>query len=455
MHNLRTLGYNARMQHKYITDFDVPNRVARLERELACFYTAIALLLEECYLPGAGLRALNLKDQADVARLTEDVKSTAIGRMLPVWARYAYEGVVSAGYGDTAMDTHAGGNLENLRGMLHLLRVEDPYFEMCLSAAQTNIQGDFEFGGLQDLSKRVTARHDLDTGSELTAEQLALLANMSERSVRNAMLAGGDLKANANGDVGNAEAKRWLQGRRGFVPTTRRELPTEMTQLPDALDAVEIPPFIERRLAALWRAAGTDAPSLADPRFPEWVMLASRNSGLPPEQVLAGGDLPLSVRPQDCELWAKALRVEPVWFTHQVMSALFPQQVDMLLNPDAWNSGHPEPETAAPATVTVTLTRAMLLHGYIDLPASASAMFPADSLGTRHEGETGAPVAVIYGSHRAETDIRIKSARTISPRKRFGSWLNEELNARPGDRIRVEKTGEREYTLSHVASPTQ
>lgn len=440
------------MEHKHIDDFGHAQRVTRLERELACYYAGVAVLLEECFAAGSGIRALGLKERGSYVPLAADVdvKSTDIGRMLPVWVRYAYEGVVSAGYGDKAMDTHAGGSLEHLRDMLHLLRTDDPYFELCLSAAKSDLPEEVEFGGLADLSERVTARHDLDTGADLGAAQLALLANMSERSVRNAMLAGGDLKVDADGRVDNAEARRWLQGRRGFIATSRREFPSDVMQLPEALDLVEIPPFIRGRLRAVWSQQGAETLSERDAGFADCVVQASQHSGLAPERLLAGCELPLDVRPEDCELWARALCVERVWFTHQVMSALFPEQMDMLLNPAAWQAPEPE-ERASMSAVTVTLTPAMLQHGYIDLPASASVMFAPDSMGTRHEGETGAPVVFLYGPHRAETDIRVKSSRTISPRKRFGAWLKDELNARAGDRIRIEKTGEREYTLSHMA----
>lgn len=155
--------------------------------------------------------------------------------------------------------------------------------------------------------------------------------------------------------------------------------------LPDSLDAVEIPPFIRRRLLALWGAEGARAKSQSDPRFPEWVVLVSRNSGLPAERVLAGCDLPLAVRPQDCDMWAKALRVDRVWFTLQVMRALFPEQVDMLLNPSAWHAEDAQVSATLvpPTAVTVTLTPAMLQHGYIDLPATASTMFPPTASGPR------------------------------------------------------------------------
>lgn len=441
------------MEHKRTEHFGSTQRLADLERELACYYGAIAVLLEECFARGAGLRALGLKERDSYVRLAAevDVKATEIGQMLPVWVRYAYEGVVSAGYGDNAMDTHADGPLERLRDMLHLLRDDDGYFEQCLNAAMMDLPQPVEFGGLKDLSERVTARHDLDNGHALSAPQLALLANMSERSVRNAMLAGGDLRASADGAVDNAEAHRWLGGRRGFVPTTKRKFPADVMELPDALDAVEIPPFVRRRLQAIWGKSAEAMPDVVAAGLPAWAVAAAGHAGLPRERVLAACELPFDIRPQECEALAKALRVDRVWLTHQVMSALFPEQVDMLLNPQLWQAPEREQGDKPSTTVTVTLTAAMLLHGYLDLPASATPMFPGDSLGARQEDAKGAGVTLVYGSHRAETDIRVKSSKTISPRKRFGAWLNDELNARAGDRIRIEKTGEREYTLTHIS----
>lgn len=445
------------MEHKHIEHFGTSSgKLAALERELACYYAALGVLLEECYAPGAGRKALGLQDVGGYVRMAAelDVKSTEIGRVLPVWVRYGFEGVLSAGYGAGVMDAYAGGALEHLRDMLHLLRADDPYFELCLDAAKSDLEEEVAFGGLVDLELRVTARHDLDRGVAVDAAELALLANMSERSVRNAMLAGGDLKANAQGTVDNAEAARWLAGRRGFVPTHKRQFAQDRLDVPDALEAVEIPPFIRRRLTTLWTPKDADASSPSDSRFPVWAVEASRECGLSEQRILAATDLPLDIRPQDCERLARAMQVDRVWLTHQVMSALFPEQVDMLLNPQAWRPSDlaaPSNENVSSA-VTITLTDKMLEHGYLDLPASAKALFPQDCFGTGQEGGAGASVNLVYGQHRAETDIRVKSSKTISPRKRFGAWLNTELGARPGDRIRIEKTGEREYTLSHVTA---
>lgn len=380
-----------------------------------------------------------------------DVRATRIGKMLPVWVRYAYEGILSAGYDEEDVGDPADGPLERLRDMLYLLRADDPYFEMCLDAAQA--PADVVRGGLRDLVDRVSARSALDSGAAMGVEELALLAGMNERSVRNAMGSGGDLKAGSDGRVDNEEARRWLQGRRGFTPTQQRRFPQDKLEQPEALDAEEIPPFVKLRLQTLWTPLDEqDHDWMAATGYPPYIVVASRECALSMDRLYAATRLPMEIRPQDCEELAKVLRVDRVWLTHQVMAGLFPDQVDMLLNPRAWTSVQ---EAAAAsdtaAVVTVTLTDKMLAHGYIDLPMSAKSLFPDDCFGSRKEGDEGAQVVLVYGSHRADSDIRIKSAKTISPRRRFTAWLNTELGARPGDRIRFEKTGEREFTLSHLA----
>lgn len=101
---------------------------------------------------------------------------------------------------------------------------------------------------------------------------------------------------------------------------------------------------------------------------------------------------------------------------------------------------------------TVTLTRSMLRNGHIDLPMSAKHLFPADSFGSRAKGDEGLPVELLFGGQCAMTDLRIKSAETISPRRRMYQWLNTELRATVGDRIRVERLGVRQFSLKPVAA---
>lgn len=428
----------------------------RLEKELAVYYAAIGVLVDECYVPGAGARMLGLQDvQAGESMASKiDVRSTRIGRMLPIWVRYAYEGVLSAGYSEAHVNPHDDDALERMRDMLYLLRTDDPFFELCLAPAQ-GFPEEIPLGGLREMVDLVIARANLDQGAAMSAGELALLAKMSERSVRNAMGPGGELKTDAQGHVDNAEALRWLKGRRGFVATQKLSLPDDLTAVPDDLAAVELPPFFAARLEAIWTAPGDEADnSTSIPGVEPWVLRASSECGLPIGRLLALGRLPLSVKPEECEALAKALKVDRVWLTYQVMNALYPEQCDMLLNPEAWREEAVVTlENSGPALegVTVTLTDKMLAHGYIDMPASAERLFPTDCFGTRETGDEGTKVELLFGGQQVMTDIRRKSAKTISPRKRFGAWLNNVVGARPGDRIRVEKTGDRQFTLTHIA----
>lgn len=99
---------------------------------------------------------------------------------------------------------------------------------------------------------------------------------------------------------------------------------------------------------------------------------------------------------------------------------------------------------------TLTLTQAMLDNGHIDLPMSAKHLFPSDSFGSRAKNDTGAPVEIRFGSHRAMTDIRIKSSKTFSPRRRVYRWLNTDLRAQPGDQIRIDKLDDRVFAFAPV-----
>jgi hypothetical protein len=81
-------------------------------------------------------------------------------------------------------------------------------------------------GHCRDTVDTAVARWKLDfeEGDEFSVREIALLADMSEGSVRNAMRAEGDgrLQTVSVGKrvyIGRTEALRWLQGRRGYIPT--------------------------------------------------------------------------------------------------------------------------------------------------------------------------------------------------------------------------------------------
>lgn len=99
-------------------------------------------------------------------------------------------------------------------------------------------------GYCQIVSEVAAARWRLEVEEEgtFTARELALLANMTEGAVRNAMTGKGEgslktVPGKKPMQVEWAEAERWLKGRRGFVRTPAR--PSQDQVLKDRLKAIK------------------------------------------------------------------------------------------------------------------------------------------------------------------------------------------------------------------------
>lgn len=421
--------------------------------ELQAAYGGIAVLVNECMVPGGGNRILELPTHESLTDVgpSIDLSKTRFGPVLPVWYRYAYEGVVPYGQGGAIEPDDTLGELFD--DFLDLFSHSSPYFELCLWAADNDFR---QYGCLRAMFDRLKARHALDGGDSLSVEQIALLADMNERSVRNATGKGGDLTLNEQGDVDNHVARIWLE-QRGVRPSVVRTLPADRDVLPESLDAVEIPAFVRERLYAIWGENGMDAlvrmelaANAQTVEVPAFLERAAKWANIEPERLFGATQLPLSIRPDDCAAIARAIQVDVVWLTLQVMSALYPEQVDMILNPQNYRSQTDAPTSESIESVTVTLTEAMIEHGYLDIPMVAKDLFPEDSFGDRSGEKPGQPILLSYGGKTVETELRIKSTVSFSPRKRFGAWFQRELGAKPGDRIVVKRTAPRSYQLEYA-----
>lgn len=430
--------------------------LASVKDGLSSYYLALGLLAEECYQAEAGSRLLGTEPGTAIVSIGElPLDQTILGAQLPIWYRYAIDGVATAGfrpYHLLALDSE----FDRLKDLLGVINFRNPYFEEFMGV----IASDQSLEHLAHMVHLAEARANLDEGHSLTVNELSLLADMNERSVQNATSAAGEsrLMVDERGVATNAEARRWLAKRRGFKPTQIREL-RAAEEVPDNLLDEEIPPFVRRRLSSIW-SNGSDASPDAT-----WRDAAAKEAGMSRERLDIVTNLPMTIVPQECAGLSRAMRVDKRWFTLQVMTALYAEEVTLLLEPE-----HPTPEKAAERNVDlhavfsssvadetadsirVTLTETMLRHGYIDIPMSARSMFPEDALGTRQAGDEGEKVELVYGGRRDMTDIRQKSQQTLSPRKRFTAWLNTELAAKPGDGIDIQRTGPRQYTLTYVAA---
>lgn len=429
-----------------------PTTVQALETELAAIFAAMALIADQCYGEGAGHRLLELSpDVPGFSYSQVPVRRTRLGEMLPVWYAYAFQGQVLAGYDIRRWDT-SDGLLERLGDLLGVFREEDGYVEDCLNGVSDGGSSIGTTGHLAALHARVGARLALDNGESLSLKDLAVLAEMNERSVRNAVHAEGDsrLALEADERVSNAEAARWLAGRRNFFATSWRKLEVALDEQPDSLLAPEIPRYVEQRLRVVADGWGN---YLGKGDWEDGMLLeAKRRCGLPLERLKAATCLPLDIRPAECPSLAKLLEVDVVWFTHQVMYALYPEQMDALMNPRNWSAPAPAVThgDAALKSVTVELTGAMLTHGYLDIPIDAASLFAGADFGSKGTGFEGTQVELRFGGHTAVTDIRMKSTKTLAPRKRFTGWFTSELRAKPGDRIRVDRVSEGVYSLTHL-----
>ncbi|MEJ1959685.1 MAG: hypothetical protein WDM70_09940 [Nitrosomonadales bacterium] len=122
-------------------------------------------------------------------------------------------------------------------------------------------------GYVYDMIKLVKARRALDNGDRLSIKQIALLAGMTEKSVRNAIYVnGGNRLEGTSSDksdtlVENYEAKCWLKGRRGFRETTYANFDD---QQPERLSHAEISKYIHDRLSKLYSGEeGKEYPDIA------------------------------------------------------------------------------------------------------------------------------------------------------------------------------------------------
>lgn len=430
----------------------------KLETELKGLFAATAVVMNECFYPSSGNRMLGLSEDKSLFGALDlvELDKTNIGRYLSIYYAYAYEGRLIPGYENEVnlMDD----NIEKLIDFVNFFKTDDPYFELCLDVV--GIDTNEDTGHLNDMVAHLSARNSLDEGYSLSIVDIAILAGMNERSVKNALTADEEnrLTLNAAGDIDNDVAKNWLKGRRGFIATQKRNYPESLLDCPDQLDALEIPSFVANRIEKKFGEYPFDKVALAtssSPDFddayvdyPEVIQRAAKIAELPNSVVQSAMQQPLRIKPEDCLGLAKAISVDPVWFTMQVMRAIYPLQMDMLLNPTYYNSADEDAQLEG-TSVDIVLTEAMIKHGYLDIPAYAKELFPSDCFGSREENGTGTDITLRYGSQEVLSDIRIKSEKTISPRKRFTAWFQKEVFAAAGDRVRITKVDDRIFQLIH------
>jgi hypothetical protein len=411
---------------------------------------------------GAGAAMLRLDDELPIqdwpAYADFDLSRIDATEALDSVYRYATYGEIDV---PDISDDCEYGNLGTLKSLLEICASSwlfDHNWGDVQDACGPNDEGE----ALHRVVALASARHQLDYERHVTLANIALLADINERSVRNALHATGDAQLvasrNESGElvVERIEALRWLQRRPNFKPTV--QVGSHGKEPPPALDINEIMPFLNARLREVWPMNlwpwlsdnPKDANSKEQMRFEE----AAHRVGLPVEKVAPLFSQSVeALSPEDCPTLARILRLDTAWLTAQVMRARFPQAMKEL-QPIAIapKVTAPSPYDEKAGILMVVLTEAGIRNGYFDIERRyADRFFPADSFGTRSGDHCGKSVE-LHHDHKGspyQTDIRVKTESLVSPRKRFSGYFNAH-SAKAGDIIRIEKTGERAYTLIYL-----
>ena len=425
----------------------------KLERELAERILHLAAFLDNCFCNGTGIGIGN-----DIVKYIDgknydlydeeydkiDLLKYRIGRSLPYYYDYAYHAkCIHGGYSELLDGLDGGEYL-----FKEFLELTDTFGIVTSTGGSDTKWGLMKYEGseewrksaLWDVSKLFNARYSLDFGSHVTIDDIVLLTNMNEKSIRNALRDEGENKLQSfNGEyIESTEALRWMRGRKsGFRETTFISFDKE--EMPTSLRYIDIAPFIQARLEKFY------ADNNEDFRYDR----AAKILGYSREQFWEITENIDKMPIGDTHRIAKVIHVDPSWFTEQVFTALYPEQMELILYKkqiEVVDNEH------APPYIEINLTEKGIKNGYIDIPEKHSDFFPKDCFADRATGKQGNPIELRFGSEVRSTDILIKSSITISPRARFGGYFNKVIHAKAGDTVQIIQVDYRIFELKHIST---
>jgi hypothetical protein len=445
------------------------NKLKELERELAERIVHLAAFLDKCFNNGKGNEdsfGSNIIKYIDGNTLhlhdgeydQIDLNKYRIGRSLPYYYDYAYKSKYAPGIGDDIFNSFKDNDEDTDECIFkEFLELTDMFAivssitdDVKWGISKTlNGENNFRESALWKMSNLFDARHRLYFSDMVTIADIVLLTNMNEKSIRNALRDEGENKLNSRLDpkdkgIDSSEALRWMRGRKsGFRETTVIDF--EEDKLPEYLLYIDIGPFIKARLEKLYgRSPYTEA---------------AERLGYIDDQLDAILDNIDNLPNKDTHRIAKVIQVDPAWFTEQVFTALFPEQMELILyrkeieyNVLTETEYNALTDVSENPPIKVTLTEKGIKNGYIDIPAKFSDFFPKDSFAERATGTPGKSIELRFGNEIRITEMRVKSSITISPRARFGGYLNNVINAKPGDTLEIIKVEDRAFEIKHSPS---
>lgn len=271
-----------------------------------------------------------------------DIDRFPVGRTVMAMYDYAHEHIFPLGH---TFDTFEA-EMELVEDLVRSTQSE-LFYQFLRDPVHTWRAGDHDWHAVPYLLDRAGSRLALDRGEVVSIYDLALLASIDVKTVRNAQFANGPSRLaiqkdtpTDDGYVENDEARRWLSLRPSFKPTTFRGISATPGDHPDKLPSLsDLGGFIAERWAALGKTPRTVLEELqwSESRF-DYV------------NGLTGA--PQSIDVKDCEDLARSLAVSSTWFTAQVMRNLFPHEVALLLRHEKAVPGEEEPRKAPSAELS-------------------------------------------------------------------------------------------------------
>ena len=432
-----------------------------IRNQVVCSLYCLAHTLDLQLRSGAGASMLGLSSLHGVATWPSycdfDLNLVDLADPLETIYHYAYLGELSSVRISDDVEEGSLGRLVALHDLVHqtwLIARNEGDVQDC--------HGDpGEYGsGFTGMIKLAKARYQIDYSPDVSIDDIATLAGIDERSVRNALYATDDSvlvtfrkqSQFQSGEqelrVKKSEALRWLR-QRNFLETTRIG---SFGNIPKAtLGKKQLMPFLRERLQEFFSVENGSTPEeVSNYRYE----CAGGSLGLGADETKALFECSVeTLTAEDCHLLAHMIYLDFDWLLTQVEKAtgktlvLDPRKIEAI-RPTRSQS----PMDEAAGTLDIGLTDAGIRNGYFNIDRRyADRFFPSDVFGDRGAGQTGKPISLYHDSKGSPyvTDLRVKSDLWVSPRKRFSAYFTAH-KSKAGDRIRFKKHGDRSYELIYL-----
>lgn len=432
-----------------------------VRRQVVCSLYCLAHTLDIQIRSGAGASMLGLDPSLGVSKWPSygdfDLNNVDLAEPLETIYHYAFFGELRSLTISDDVEEGSLGRLAALYELVHqtwLVARNEGDVQDCHGEARE------EEDGYAEMIKRATARYQLDSSPDLSLSDIATLAGIDERSVRNAMYVTGDSMLVAfrkesllpGGEqelrVKKSEALRWLR-QRNFMETKRLG---GFGNLPKStLGKEKLMPFLRERMTEFFSIEhGSTAEEILNYRYD----CAGGSVGLTAETARALFESPPeNLTAQDCYLIAHMIYLDFDWLRKQVEEATGKKMdVDDRQLKEILSVQQQSPLDEVAGTLIIELTDAGIRNGYFNIDRRyADRFFPADVFGDRGAGMIGNPISLHHDSKASPyvTDLRVKSDIWVSPRKRFSAYFTAH-QSKAGDRIQFKKMGDRSYELIYL-----